>query len=249
MKINIKELLSVMLTGAVLVNPVVENNNAYSVTNISDYVELVEEPKYVDDLMNVLKNYPQGLLQLLIDDGCKFTFIGRERWLEDVILRKYLPMFDGYARGYYNPESKHIYIESFPRTETTMAKVKKSIYSKNYTDEELNSLIATSTLIHELGHAVDYYFNNISQSSSFKEVYKSEKSNFENTIEFDLLNYRIKANIANPDEYFAESSAAFFFYPEDLQINCPETYEYLSSIYDIYKYSEVEIEEPKVKTK
>ena len=35
---------------------------------------------------------------------------------------------------------------------------------------------AKSTLIHELGHAYDYYSNRPSHNSDFKSIYNSEKS-------------------------------------------------------------------------
>ena len=84
------------------------------------------------------------------------------------------------------------------------------------------------TFIHEVGHAVDYTVNGNqfvpeSNKSAFTKVYASEKDNWVPLGE-DVDGYAA-SSVA---EYFAESFQQYILYPEYLQQNAPETYDYMN---------------------
>lgn len=79
----------------------------------------------------------------------------------------------------------------------------------------------TQTLIHEIGHFVDFVTDYQSSSKSFTKIYKSEKKKaktFYNTPSHTLVSAR---------EYFAESFNAYYSNPAKLKSKCPKTYAYM----------------------
>ena len=79
----------------------------------------------------------------------------------------------------------------------------------------------TQTLLHEVGHFVDFLRNYESCDAQFKKIYKAEKKkakSFFNTPSHTL---------ASPKEFFAESFNQYYSNPEKLKTKCPKTYAYM----------------------
>ena len=79
----------------------------------------------------------------------------------------------------------------------------------------------TKTLLHEMGHFVDFVNNYQSSSNEFQKIYKSEKSkakSFYNSPSYTL---------SSPREYFAESFSTYYSNPATLKAKCPKTYAYM----------------------
>ncbi len=79
----------------------------------------------------------------------------------------------------------------------------------------------TKTLLHEMGHFVDFVNDYPSSSKEFQKIYKSEKKkakSFYNSPSYTL---------SSPREYFAESFSTFYSNPAKLKSKCPKTYAYM----------------------
>lgn len=107
---------------------------------------------------------------------------------------------------------------------------------EKYNDEEFNKNFLKFNLIHEIGHLFDVYYNyQLSSSKEFKKIYKNELNLFVNVdIFLENIAYS-KAYVYTKKEYFATVFACYFHNPTELQINCPETYNYISSFINVLK--------------
>lgn len=79
----------------------------------------------------------------------------------------------------------------------------------------------TQTLLHELGHFVDFLRNYESCNTEFKKIYKAEKKkakSFFNTPSHTL---------SSSKEFFAESFNMYYSNPQKLKTNCPKTFSYI----------------------
>lgn len=95
------------------------------------------------------------------------------------------------------------------------------IYIKNGREEYLT---------HEIGHAIDYYNNNLwywSGTDSFKYIYALERYN--NTLFF------YGNGTDNEHEYFAESFKQYLYAPKELKRYNPMTYDYIQAVVGIIK--------------
>lgn len=88
----------------------------------------------------------------------------------------------------------------------------------------VESAYLDSTLLHEVGHAIDYVLGDvkfISEDNEFLNIYEEEKEIFFSNNEY----------IKNSSkEYFAESYVLFCNKPYDLKAKAPKTYEYFKKI-------------------
>ena len=80
-----------------------------------------------------------------------------------------------------------------------------------------------SSVIHEIGHAMDGELGFISHSDEAFSVYSSEKSNFVATFSPH------PANVCDTEEYFAEAFDMYVRNGSTLQSVCPETYGLITS--------------------
>ena len=80
------------------------------------------------------------------------------------------------------------------------------------------------TVLHEVGHVLDYALKGASDDSAFKSAYKLEKQIFAETYN------SIEENIATESEYFAESFAKYMSDEQTLKANCPRTYKYVNNL-------------------
>jgi len=80
---------------------------------------------------------------------------------------------------------------------------------------------AMTSVVHEMGHYLDYQLGWVSISPEFVEIWQQESGNFY------LVENTHRNNTSTAMEYFAESFKAFVLKPELLQVHCPRTYGYL----------------------
>lgn len=74
-----------------------------------------------------------------------------------------------------------------------------------------------TSLLHEIGHYVDYKCGRISDTEEFRKVFDSEKYNIHET----------EYNISSNREYFAESFKNYILYENKVKHKTPKTYEYI----------------------
>lgn len=89
-------------------------------------------------------------------------------------------------------------------------------------------------LIHELAHMVDYN-SNLAHREYLENsgIYEAEKSNYREPVCSGIAyNYHSSSTVG---EYFAASVTSYIFEPQGLKGNCPQTYEYLQSVFDLYE--------------
>lgn len=217
---NLKIFASAILVGSILLTPVhadVEPSTSIVESTYPDWLELQENPKYVDELLQVIYDYPVDLVSLFEERGVKVVILGKNGILENLYDMKTI-------RGMYSSSERVIYIESYTKTNVINSyRNKKEV--KKYSTEEFNLRLSREILLHELGHYFDLNTGIVSFQHYFKEIYEEEKDNFRKTREFTVENNYVEANIANATEYFAEASACYILYPEDLLEYCPKTYE------------------------
>ena len=103
-----------------------------------------------------------------------------------------------------------------------------TIYDKKTIYIEARSSAIKTSLIHEVGHALDSTKGFISNKRSFKVVYKNEQDTF-----IEVGNEESDYGISSGSEYFAETFNQFVLYPEQQKTNTPKTYEYMENLVKI----------------
>lgn len=83
---------------------------------------------------------------------------------------------------------------------------------------------AVKSVVHEMGHYVDYKNNFVSESKEFNEIYKEELSNF------CKVHLTHKNNVSTATEYFAEVYLVAITDPERVQVNCPKSFGFIMSV-------------------
>lgn len=79
---------------------------------------------------------------------------------------------------------------------------------------------ATSVL-HEMGHFIDYVCGYLSETEEYKEIWGSEIEAFKS------FHYTADENTSTANEYFAESFQVYIESPNELQEKCPQSYDYI----------------------
>ena len=80
---------------------------------------------------------------------------------------------------------------------------------------------AMTSIVHELGHYIDFSFSWASSTEEFKGIYEEELQLFRTIVSTH------ENNTSTVSEYFAESYAISIEYPELMSQYCPKTYEYV----------------------
>lgn len=80
---------------------------------------------------------------------------------------------------------------------------------------------AARSVIHEMGHYIDYSFGFISSTDEFSSIFREEAEKFR-SIHYTHIN-----NTCTELEYFAESYLVMITEPDILIEYCPKTYEFL----------------------
>ena len=82
----------------------------------------------------------------------------------------------------------------------------------------------SSSIIHEVGHFLDYSLGRVSSFPEFVDIFTEESGNL------TLFHKTHKDNYSTALEYFAESFQEYILHPNDLQNFCPKTYEYIDNL-------------------
>lgn len=104
-----------------------------------------------------------------------------------------------------------------------------TVYEEKNIYVEARSTAIKSSLIHEIGHAIDSSSGFISQNNDFNDIYKNEQNSFVESGNEDS-SYGTTSNI----EYFAESFNQFIQYPQQQNENTPETFKYMENLVENY---------------
>ena len=88
---------------------------------------------------------------------------------------------------------------------------------------------AMDTVIHEMGHYVDFESGLVSNSEEFIVIHNDEVNLFSKTFNTHKNNY------STSEEYFAESFQNCYLYPTRMKETCPKTYEYIINLVENFK--------------
>lgn len=89
---------------------------------------------------------------------------------------------------------------------------------------------AKSSVLHEMGHIMDYQLGWVSKSDEFTSIYNSEVEIFKSIWNTD------SQNTSNSTEYLGESFLVYITNPNLLKDSCPETYNFLVDFVENLKY-------------
>lgn len=80
---------------------------------------------------------------------------------------------------------------------------------------------AMTSILHEMGHYVDWQNGWVSMTNAFRDIWLCEVDTFKSIITTN------DSNTSSPSEYFAEAYQVSLEYPDLLSQYCPQTYEYV----------------------
>ena len=89
----------------------------------------------------------------------------------------------------------------------------------------LNEEYVNTSLLHEVGHAINYEYGFLSDTEEFKNIHELEKENFDCYVGDGDEEHCTK----NESEYFAEAFHQYLLASDLLKEDCPATYEYIDS--------------------
>ena len=80
---------------------------------------------------------------------------------------------------------------------------------------------AVTSVIHEIGHYIDYSYGFVSYTDEFSQIFKDEVKNFRSNHKTHIN------NTSTAVEYFAEAYLVIITEPEKMKKCCPYTYEFV----------------------
>lgn len=117
------------------------------------------------------------------------------------------------TKFYNNPDMKIVAVTNYQGT--------KKECSINISEKD------STAVLHEMGHFIDYYCGFLSKTDGFQSIWGSELEAFK------AFHYTADANTSTVNEYFAESFQVFIESPDELQENCPQSYNYIIKILEV----------------
>ena len=97
-------------------------------------------------------------------------------------------------------------------------------------DKSLAYWDARDTFYHEVGHKVDSFYGEISETSEFHDIWSEEVEDFRLTAQHCVVNANALIDINTPGEYFASAFACYFTFSSHLRAFCPQTYEVIDRL-------------------
>ncbi len=85
----------------------------------------------------------------------------------------------------------------------------------------------TKTILHELGHYLDFQEHFISHKKSFTTIYKNERMAIRSLY---TINEEFQYAISNSEEYFADTFALYMINPQGLQKYAPKSYSAINNV-------------------
>lgn len=109
---------------------------------------------------------------------------------------------------------------------------KMSILALTVTDEQAIYIDdrekARYSVIHEMGHYIDFSSDFVSGTEEFEEIFNEEADDFRSFHETH------KNNTSTAVEYFAESYQAMITETEEMMEKCPKTYQFIAKYADAF---------------
>lgn len=178
------------------------------ITGYINEINNIQVEKCLED--NELKYYSQYYLNLLPDN----------------IMKKFND--DGWIIEFDDEnKTKMIEYESNDSIGITINLHKKIIISpkKRHIDE---------SLLHEIGHYVDFQSNYCSKNEKFLEIFEKEKDFYKKN-KFVFCYYNGSYAKRNSEEYFAEMFQQYIMYPKITKLYAPMTCEYIEKVIEKIK--------------
>ena len=164
-------------------------------TSVKTYPSFVEEIGVSDDYVDkVLSNYyriPEVARNKFEDFGGVLSITN-----------------ENLGEKFFNDSSKHIV----------------AVTSYKGSSKECSINIGTkdaTSVLHEMGHFVDYVCGYLSDTEEYKGIWGSEVEAFKS------FHYTADENTSTANEYFAESFQVYIESPNELQEKCPQSYGYI----------------------
>lgn len=198
-----EEVIAEPETDSLSASPLEEHNEVSEIDVQSD--ELVQEVKQVD-------TFVQG------EDGVSYNMIAG--------VEKYYTRIPENVRNYFQNSGWHITVSASslgPRYGYPYSILALTVYDEHQIwIDDRNS--AKDSVVHEIGHFIDYTSGWTSDTLEFSDIYAVEKD------AFCMYHGTHQNNTNTALEYFAESFQQCIYNPVGMQTACPQTYTYIMTI-------------------
>lgn len=229
MKISKQKLkqIGVVFSLLVLSNKEINSKEINNIlNNVSEtYIE-IGNPEYGDYLRSVYNNLPEYIRNFLEENSMKIIVMPNSDDIENIYQ-------DIYPRNIKNKNLTGLTIEeklvALVEGCSHSDNIKKNLFvDRDYTDNQLNKFDLQYTMLHQIGHLVDIYYNYPSNSMYFlNTVYKNERKDFK----YQLSQFYDDSNsIENVVEIFAYSFATYVLNPRFLKHYFPLAFNYMDEL-------------------
>lgn len=235
---NIKVFSTILLLSSLIITPVnadriiigepIERKEpiVMELENYPKWFQVQEGSLFIEELWNVLENYPINIDGLFKKYGIKIVLVTEDGYLED--------KYDQFGvRGIFSQRDRSAFIETYVDKKIIEKYLDAGVSPElleGYTNETLSLRVHISTMIHETTHAVDYLFSYVSESEEFTEIFNEEWESYKLTTHYNFENRLVVNNINEPREFLASAMVSYVLYPEELQRYCPKTYNFISKL-------------------
>ena len=197
--------------------------------NVSETYCEINNPEYGDYLQKVYNELPEYLKIFLEKNSMHIIVMPNNDDLEKIYQDIY-PRKDELKKitGLTIAEKLVALVEGCSHDEN----IQNYLYLKQgYSKEELYKFDLQHTMLHQIGHLVDIYYNYLSKTSSFLNgVYIKEQRDFSMQLcAFYNDNVDIRMNCV---EFFATAFATYILNPKYLEKRFQLTYNYMNGVYN-----------------
>lgn len=224
MKKNKIKQLGVMLSLIILSNNDINPEELDNILGTSHYIyQEIDNPEYGDTLIHAFISLPTYVKKFLADNSLEIIVSGNSDYVESIYRNLYpdIEITDkaGVTIDYAGKLIAAVEGCSFDGDSKVFIK------NKNISKEELIEINLTLLMYHQVGHLIDRYFNNLSESSYFLGCFSQEGYQFRFQVASFVGFYDENMNIY---EYFATTFACYLKYPEYFKSVCPMTYNFFN---------------------
>lgn len=223
MKRNKIKQLSVMLSLMILSKNDINSLELDNLLGNSHYIyQEIDNPEYGDYLIHAFISLPSYIKKFLADNSLEIIVSGKNDYIEN-IYRKLYPDQDienkaGVTIDYAGKLIAAVEGCSFDE------EIPLSLHG-NYSEEQLIKANLTLLMYHQVGHLIDRYFDNMSNSKVFLNCFSYERFH---------IRYIISSFLGSNDdftmyEFFATSYACYLAYPKYFENICPLTYNFFDT--------------------
>lgn len=224
---KMKKALSITICGLTLMTPIKIEAEEIKYPH---YYMCETKASFKDELYYTIDSLPESIQNIIHDNDVYFVVVSASDRLE----REY--NFDN-VLAMYDINNRVVWIEGVYKKNIIDSLKRNKIEKKYYEDktiDQINEELITFSLLHEIGHMVDFCSGNISKTQEFMDIFEFEKRNFMQSTIYNYENKKISANIDSYLEYFATSFSEYMRYPEELLELCPRTFGFINSFVNNY---------------